>query len=157
MRRAFAVIALCALPVSIVTVGLAGTASAATKNPATNVSCAKLKANITGTTGKLSKCTDTANTGGGASFPVAALTSGSGTITWNTGHGTTVVNVTAAPNGGTLCAAGDTEYGVTGTTGASTGDAKKSIKKKSPLAALACVNGTTGAVTLAPGTDFTIT
>jgi hypothetical protein len=157
MRRIFAVVALCALPISILTVGFAGTASAATKPATTNVSCSKLKANITGTTGTLSKCTDTANTGGGGTFPVAALTSGSGTITWDSGHGTTAVTVSASPNGGTACAAGDSEYAVTGTTGASTGAAKKSIKKKSALNALACVNTTTGAISLVPHTDFTIT
>jgi hypothetical protein len=157
MRRAFAVMALCALPVSIVTVGLAGTASAATKATDSAISCSKLKANITGTTGTISKCSDTANTDGTGTFPVAALTSGSGKITWGAAHGTTAVSVTATSDPtGTDCAAGQDEYLVTGTTGKSTGDAKKSIAKDAAINATACVNGTTGAVTLAKGTDFTI-
>ena len=150
MRRILSVVALCALPVSVLTVGFATTASAAT-----NVSCSKLSGNISGTTGKLTKCSDTANTGGSATFPISSLTSGSGTITWH-GTGTTAVTVSATPNGGTACAAGDTEYAVTGTTGASTGAAKKSIKKKSTIGALVCLSST-GAFTLVPKTDFTIT
>jgi hypothetical protein len=159
MRRVLAVVALCALPISILSVGLAGTASAATPKVTANVSCKALKANISGGNGTITKCSDKANTGTKGTFPVAALTSGSGTITWN-GTGTTAVTVTATANPtGTACTAvaGTVEYDVTGTTGASTGAAKKSIPKKSKLAATACVNTTTGAVTLAPGTDFTIT
>lgn len=153
MRRAISIIALFALPVSIVTVGLAGTASAATPKTDSAISCSKLSGSISGN-GALAKCSDKANTGGKASFPASALVSGSGTITWN-GTGTTAVTVTGSPNGGSDCPTGDTEFAVTGTTGKSTGAAKKSIAKKAAINALVCLT-VSGSFTLVPGSDFTI-
>jgi len=154
MRRIFSIVAICALPASAIAVGFAGTASAAQK-ATPEVTCKKIAGNIGGTTGTVSKCSDKPNTGTKGTFPVAALTSGSGTITWN-GTGTTkVTGVTGSPNGGTDCAAGSTEFAVTGKTGASTGAAKNSIKKKQAINALVCVDGS-GNFTMAPGSAFTI-
>jgi hypothetical protein len=153
MRRAISIIALCALPISIVTVGLAGTASAAVPKTDSAISCSKLSGSISGN-GALAKCSDKANTGGKGTFPASALVSGSGTITWN-GIGTTAVTVSGTPNGGSACATGDVEFAVTGTTGKSTGASKKSIAKNAALNALVCVT-VTGTFTLVPGTDFTI-
>src|ERR1700722_16433201 len=136
MRRAFSVMALCALPISVVTVGFVGPASAST--PATtNIVCKALAGNIA-TTGTLSKCSDKANTGSKGTFSSSSLTTGSGTITWNGTGSTKVTGVTATANGGTACPAGDTEYAVTGKTGASKGAAAKSIAKGSKLNALVC-------------------
>jgi hypothetical protein len=154
MRRILSIVAICALPASAVAIGFSGTASAAQK-ATPEVTCKKLSWNIGGGNGTLTKCSDPANTGKKGTFPVSALTSGSGTITW-AGTGTTkVTGVTGTPNGGTLCAAGSTEYAVSGTTGASTGKAKDSIKKKEPIAALVCVDGS-GNFTMAPTSSFTI-
>jgi len=155
MRRVLTVVTLCAMPISVL--ALEGTASAAVKPAFSAIACSKLNANLSGKTGTISACTDPANTGTKGTFPVASLTSGSGIITWATSpKGTTAVTVSASPNGGTACPAGSTEYAVSGKTGASTGPAKKSIANGAKLHALACVNTTTGAITLVPGTKFTI-
>jgi hypothetical protein len=150
MRRALSVVALCALPISIVSVGFAGTASAASAAAAT-VTCKKLSGSVTGTA-NLTKCNDTTATGGKGSFPAADVGTGSGTITWGS-KGTTPISGTAT-SGGTACPAGDTEYVFSGTTGKSKG-AAKSIKKGLVVTADACLSAT-DTLSLAPGTDFTI-
>lgn len=162
MRRVLGVVALCALPISVLSVSLAGTASAA--SPATaGVICKKLHANfLTGGTGKIAKCSDTANTGGKGKFPVASLMSGSGTITWN-GTGTTtltgIVATSVTPDTCPVAADGtqESEFTVTGNVTGGTGKAKKSIKAGWTLASTVCVDlAGTGAVTLLPGTTLQI-
>jgi hypothetical protein len=150
------------LPLSVLSVSLAGSASAS--SPATGgVSCSKLAANfLTGTTGTLSKCTDTANTGGKGKFPIAALTSGSGTITWNKTGTTTLTGVTATQVTNDTCPVAadgtqETEFTVTGNVTGGTGAAKKSIKKGWTIAATVCVDlAGTGKVILLPGSTFQI-
>jgi hypothetical protein len=163
MRRVLGVVALCALPVSVLSLSLAGTASAA--SPATaGVVCNKISGNFeTGTTGKLSKCTDTANTGGSGTFPISALSSGSGNITWASGHGTTALtNVTPTSVTPDTCpndAAGnqESEFTVTADIAGGTGAAKKSIKKGWTLTSTVCVDlAGTGAFKVLPGTTVQI-
>ena len=162
MRRVLGVVALCALPISLLSVSLAGTASAA--SPATaSVVCKKISGNfLTGTTGKLSGCTDTANTGGSGTFPIAALGTGSGNITWN-GTGTTAltsvtptgVTPDTCPNdaGGTQ----ESEFLVTADISGGTGKAKKSIKKGWTLTSTVCVDlAGTGAFKVLKGTTVQI-
>lgn len=161
MRRALGLVALCALPLSVLSVSLAGTASAV--SPATGVSCKKLSGNfLTGTTGKVAKCTDTKNTGGKGKFPIGSLSSGSGTITWNGTGTTTLTGVTATAVTPDTCPLGstgtqDSEFTVFGNVTGGTGAAKKSIKAGWTLAATVCVDlAGSGAISLLPGTTLQI-
>jgi hypothetical protein len=134
MRRVVSVVALMSLPLAALTVGWSGVAGAAT-----GVACSKITGGIAGTTGTLSGCTDTANTGGKGTFPISALTGGSGSITWN-GTGTTALSgVTATAVTPNKCPSGDTEYKVSGNVSGGTGKALKSIKKGWTLSAYVCV------------------
>ncbi|HXQ62310.1 MAG TPA: hypothetical protein VN796_08245 [Acidimicrobiales bacterium] len=148
MRRILLAVAVLTIPASAVTLGLSGTAWAGG-----GTSCSTLTGNVTGTSGSLSGCTDTANTGGSGTFPISAFTSGSGTITWATG-GTTTVTVTATvpkkdekdPHGS--CAAGDTEFNVKGKVTGSTG-VGSSVKGK--IKGEVCLDAS-GNLSIEPGT-----
>jgi hypothetical protein len=134
MRKTIGVIALMVLPMSAATLSFVGVAGAAS-----GVTCTKISGSIAGTKGTLSGCTDPANTGGKGTFPIAALTGGSGSITWN-GTGTTALSgVTATTVTPNKCPKGDTEYKVNGNITGGTGKAAKSIKKGWTLQALVCV------------------
>jgi hypothetical protein len=152
MRRVIGVAALCLLPISVLTVGMSGVASAST-----GVSCKVLSGNFaTGTTGTISKCNDPANTGKSGTFPIAALGSGKGAITWATNHGkTSLVSVVPTQISPGTCPAGDSEYQVTGTVKKSTGLAAKSILKGWKVNAFACIDAT-GNLSLLAGTTLTI-
>jgi len=131
-----------------------GVAWTATASASSSVACSKLKANADKAKGTISGCTDTANTGGKGTFPVAALASGSGTITWNKTGTTKVDNGTFATVSPSACPTGDTEYSATGDVSGGTGKAKKSIKKGWTYEADVCLNSSTGAITLVKGTDM---
>jgi hypothetical protein len=154
MRRVFGVVALCVLPISLLTVGLSGVASAS--SPAvTGVTCKVLTANLTGTTGSVTKCNDPTNTGKKGTFLISTLTSGSGNLTWNGTGSTKLTGVTATPVTPGTCPTGDTEYTVTGTVAGGKGAAKKSIKKGWTLAATVCIDSNEN-VTLLAGTTLQI-
>jgi hypothetical protein len=144
-----------ALPISA-SAALAGTAAAASpKAKSSGVVCTSLKAKITGKNGTASGCSDTKNTGGSGKFPIAALTSGSGTITWNgTGTSTITDSFTAVSPG--TCPTGDSEYQVNGTITGGTGAAAKSIVTGWTLSTTVCVNGSNGKIALLAGTDVLI-
>jgi hypothetical protein len=142
MRRALSVVALMALPIAAVSVGWTGVAGASTRvaTATTGVACSKISGGIGGTTGKLSGCSDSANTGGSGTFPIAALTGGSGSITWHGTVGTTALSgVTATATTTNKCPTGDTEYEVSGKVSGGTGKSLKSIKKGWTLQAFVCV------------------
>ncbi len=160
MRRLLLAGIVLAFPIGALSVGVAGQASAA--SPSTVVTCSKIKANIfTGTTAKLTGCSDTKNTGGSGKAPIATLTTGAGTLTWN-GTGTTTLasgtfnsvtpDTCPTPTGGTQ----DAEYMITYDITGGTGKAAKSIKAGWTLSATVCINETTGAVALLHGTDVEI-
>jgi len=156
MRRLLLAGAVLAFPLAGLTVGLAGPASASVRNPSTGVSCTKVKGTITGANAKLKGCSDTKNTGGSGKAPIAALATGSGTITWN-GTGTTTLGSgtfnTISPD---ACPTGSTEYEAMLTVSGGTGAAKKSILVGWTVQAFVCVNNSTGAISLLSGTDFNI-
>jgi len=158
MRRLLLAGVILAFPIGALSVGLAGQASAASiRNPSAGVMCTKIKANIlTGTNAKLKGCSDVKNTGGSGKAPIGTLTSGAGTITWH-GTGTTTVNngtfTSVSPD---ACPTGDAEYEITFDVTGGTGAAAKSILAGWTMQAFVCVNTTTGAVTLLPGTDLNI-
>ena len=137
------------IPLSVATVGFAGTAGAATSS----VTCKGLSGSIT-TTVKISKCTPSAGPGyKTASAPASSLASG-GKLKWSSSKATTTVGdasvTTVSPN---ACGAGGTEYSFTGkVTGAST-KGTGIPKKGDSVKALACVSAT-GAITLLPGTTM---
>jgi len=156
MRRAIGVVALMVLPVSVATVGFASMAAAAS-----GVSCSKLVVSLTTGNGKLSGCTDPANTGKTGTFPIATLVSGvgsTGTITWNK-TGTTNITVTTfgtvTPN---ACPTGYTEYEAMATITGGTGEAAKSIKKKWTFQAFVCVDASSAPISieLLPGSKVEI-
>ena len=135
---------------------------------APSVVCSKLTSTTTisgpnGTTAStLSTCAPAALSAGGTSkvtVPVSKLT---GNVTskmiWNGGKGTTSVTehyATTKSKG--KCPAGTLYHAVvTGTTGASTGAAAKTIKKGEPISASVCAKSVGGKYvsTLEPGTKF---
>jgi len=134
MRRVVSVVALMSLPLAAMTVGWSGVAGAAT-----GVTCTKIAGGIAGTTGTLSGCSDTANTGGKGTFPIAALTGGSGSITWNKTGTTALSGVTATATTINKCPSGSTEYEVSGNVSGGTGKALKSIKVGWTLQAFVCL------------------
>jgi hypothetical protein len=155
MRRAIGVVALMVLPMAAATLGFASMASAATAS----VTCSKLKVNLTSDIATLSGCTDPANTGKSGTLPVGALAGGAGstgTITWNK-TGTTNITETAfntiSPD---KCPSGYTEYEAVAKITGGTGKAEKSIKKGWTFQAYVCVNLTTSAVELLPGSKVDI-
>ena len=132
---------------------LAGAASltfVGSASPVTQIVCKKLTGNIA-TTVTLSGCTSAAT--GGSSQPIQATSLASGgTINWVNGKSTTVtLSVSQTEHDGTetqVCPAGTSEYEAKGkVTADTTGFAPVGGVAK----AEACVNGTTGAITLEPG------
>ncbi len=116
--------------------------------------CTKFTATASGSA-TLGSCTPTANTGG-AGKEVAKVkgTGGTGTITWATGHGTTLTKFTytiVTPN---KCPKGDTEIKEVSTVTGGTGKAVNVIKKGQVATLLVCLKGQT--VTLLPGQKYQI-
>jgi len=144
--RLLAVVAL-AVPISVGTLAFAGPAFAAG-----TATCSKLSGSVSSNKATFSKCTDTANTGGSGSVSVTTLGSGSGPITWASGHGTTTISITFTQSG-TSCP-GATEYKIAGTVKSDTGKAK-SIKVGGKVSADVCLSGA-GSFSLVTGTKFSV-
>ena len=153
MRRWILAAAMLTFPIGG-TLVLSGTASAA--SPATGVSCSKLGGSVSSTgavKGKLSGCTDPANTGGSGTFK-SQMGSTTGTVKWNGTGTTTATGITDTTVSPSTCPSSDTEVEVTGTISGGTGAAAKSIKKGWTFQAFICANPVTGAISLAPGTKW---
>jgi hypothetical protein len=136
------------MPISGVSVALAGSAAAATPG----VACSRLAGSTSTTNVTISRCSDRKNTGGKGTIPTSSLESGSGTITWN-GTGTTKVTaVTVAAVSPNACPTGSTELEVQGTIAGGKGQAAKSIKKGWSVQAFVCLKASNGALSLTPGT-----
>jgi hypothetical protein len=119
-------------------------------SPVTQIVCKKLTGNIA-TTVTLSACTLAATGGSSQPIPATSLASG-GTITWQNSKTTTVtLKLSTTEHDGTetlTCPAGTTEYEAHGkVTADTTGFAPVGGVAK----AEACANGTTGAISLEPG------
>ena len=122
MRRVLMASVLMVVSFSALSLSLASTASAA--SAVGSVTCLKFKGSFTGTTGKIGKCTDHANTGAKGTFTISTLETTSGTITWNGTGTTTLDDVTVTPDDGTsTCASGDIELSVSGDVDGGTGNA----------------------------------
>lgn len=156
MRRLLLAGVVLAFPISVLSVSLAGPASASVRNPSTGVTCTKVKGTITGTNAKLKGCNDLKNTGGSGKAPIAALATGAGTITWNGTGTTTLANGSFMQTTTNSCAPAGTEYEATLDVTGGTGAAAKSILVGWTVQAFICVNNTTGKISLLPGTDFEI-
>jgi hypothetical protein len=145
--------------------------------------CKKLTANLNKATATLAACRSDRDAQdpsvvekGSGTFPISAITTGSGTITWKPPYegGTTAVpahtdimNIVATAVGGpgqpadegdvTPCPAGQQELEITGVVGPTdTTDTPPETDVGGPVTAEVCVNPATGAVILEPGTAFTI-
>lgn len=161
MRKLLLAGVLLALPISALGMSFAGPASASVNAKQPGVTCTKIKANIAGTKAKLKDCSDLQNTGGKGKTTIAALATGTGTITWNGTGTTTLDNGTFTQEMTSTCpidpATGqpETEYDVTLDVSGGTGKALKSIPAGWTMEAMVCVDST-GNVTLLPGTDVNI-
>jgi hypothetical protein len=143
------------IPASLGVAAFPGAASAAT--PAGSATCAGISLKISG--GKalltLTKCGDTANTGGSGSINAADLVpKGAQKIvfTWAS-KGTTTATMTVKQSG-TKCAKGSTEYMATGKVDSDTGKAS-SIKVGNAVSADIC-STKTHAISFVKGTVFTV-
>jgi hypothetical protein len=156
MHRLVPVRLVCALALvvtgSVATVAFTSPASAAVPK----TTCSVVSISIKGT-GTLSKCTDTANTGGSGKLVVNTKKSPyPATITWNkTGTTTASLQYAGLAKGAkNVCPAGTSEIVVTGTVTGGTGAAVKSIPKGSKVTANLCFKGTS--LSLAPKNVLTI-
>lgn len=141
------------VPIAALTIGVAAPAFAGTAKP---VTCTAIKGKITGKNATVSGCTPLAGTGGTGKAPISALSSGSGTITWNATGTTTVDNGSLSSVTGGSCPAGTSEYSDTLDVTGGTGKAEKKILSGWVMNASVCINSLTGKITIAPGTDVTI-
>jgi hypothetical protein len=148
-----------AVPASLGVVALPGVASAAV--PAGSAECTGIALSVTKTTANvtLSKCGDTANTGGKGTIQAAALAKkGPQTvkITWaNKGTTTTTMTVVENTKPGTKCVKGDDLYTATGSVKSDTG-AAKSLKVGNKVSASICINPKTYALNYVKGTGFVV-
>ncbi len=140
------------------------TQAQAASTATTGVSCSGLSGKVVLSTDsatiKLTKCNDTANTGGSGTTK-GSETSTTASITWK-GKGTTtedkVTNTSVSPDtcptptGGTQ----DIEELSTATVTGGTGAAKKSIKKGWTVQAYVCFDSGNSSISLLPGTDYKI-
>lgn len=148
LTRVLLVPAALLIPASIATVALTSSASAASPAAAAKaVKCTSLTGTIEAT-GTLSGCTDSANTGGGGTFPTTGASPA--TIKWNSGGKTTATFSYAGGSG--ACPAGQTQEDVTGNVTKDSGVAKS--VKIGPISGTVCLSGAT--LSLAPGTKFVI-
>jgi hypothetical protein len=154
MRRLLLAVVVLAFPISALTVGLAGPASAAGVKPsASGVVCSAFRGDADTGISKLRKCSDTKNTGGKGKFPLSTY-SGSGTITWNGTGTTTLGSVTLMPTTTNACPTGIDEEEMNATVTGGTGAAAKSIKTNWSLQAFFC--NAKGNLTLVAGTAVEI-
>jgi hypothetical protein len=100
----------------------------------------------------LSKCNDTANTGGSGKA-VADIAKKTAVITWNK-TGTTTEKYTEVTVKPSKCATGETEIKEVSTTTGGTGKALASIPKGQVATAYVCLGA--GKVTLLPGTTYKV-
>jgi hypothetical protein len=138
-----------AVPASLVAWSAAGPASAAVIPSCTALAGVGLNSTVSG-------CTPAANTGGkGTAKSVAAAKgqSGTTTITWAAGHGTSKLSFTYAIPKVNKCPKGSTEIIETGKILSSTGLAAKVILKGQKTSASACEGKT---VSLLKGTKFVL-
>ena len=172
-------LALSGMVAAVLLGGPAGAVAAASRSDG----CKKLTANLNMPTATLSACTsdrDAQDPGvvekGSGTFPISAITSGHGTITWKAPYEggtaavpahTDVMNVVATAVGGpgqpadeaetTPCPAGQQELKITGVVGPTdTTDTPPETDVGGMVTAEVCVNPATGAVILEPGTAFKI-
>jgi hypothetical protein len=138
-----------------ITTGVASAASAAaTCKTLTTTGKAQ-----TSSTGKLTGCTPSSVTGGGAKVTTKqsiATGKGSATITWNGGKGTTTSTFTFKlnPKGSSIkCASGDVLVQESSTT---TGGTNKKIPKGQKTSLFLCANTATEATSLAPGQKYSV-
>lgn len=124
-----------------------GLASAA----GSSVKCSALTGTITGNV-TVSSCTPANKKYTSASAPTTALAGGGGTVTWTPSNKTTTITVTFK-QAGTACPAGTSEYEAKGkVTGSTASYTKTGDKVKVDV----CVDTTTGAITLAPGSKVAL-
>jgi hypothetical protein len=117
MRRIVMFTAAMAISTSIVTVGLAGSASAATRT-----TCSTFTGNFVFAVASLTGCTDPANTGGSGTPNLDLVPPGTEAgvmIAWLSGGTTTVTMTFVQTTKG--CPAGDTDYALSGKVTGSTG------------------------------------
>jgi hypothetical protein len=137
-----------AVPVgATVLAGAPGAAFAA----GSGVKCSALTGTITGNV-TVSSCTPANKKYASASAATSTLASGGGTVTWTPSGKTTVIAVTFK-QAGTACPAGTSEYEAKGSV---TGGTAKYTKTGDKVKVDVCVNTTTGAITLAPGTKVAL-
>jgi len=122
-------------------------------------SCGKITTKKVGTKIQInvSLCKPTTATGGSGTGSTSAGTgalkgSTINTITWATKHGTSKMAIKYAPTTLGKCPKTTTRLAITGKVVSSTGPASKVIKPNQPVTAKVCVNKTTAATTLEPGT-----
>jgi hypothetical protein len=134
----------------LVTASLGIAVASGPASAATGAQCAGFKGTVKGV-GTLTKCTNPAATGGKGNA-VMNLAKSTGKITWNK-TGTTAWKFTyKAPKAAKGCAAGTSQFDISGTVTGGTGAAVKSLPKGHKISASLCV-GKTG-ITLKPGTVF---
>ncbi len=142
------------VPASLGVVAFPGAASATTA-PSATCSGISLKVSKSSALLDLTKCTDTANTGGSGTIVATALVPKSAqkvVFTW-ANKGTTTTTMTVKESG-TSCAKGSKEYVATGTVKSDTGKAT-SIKVGGAVKAEICVTASY-ATSFVKGTDFSI-
>jgi hypothetical protein len=152
-------IALLPAVVALTSVGLlavpsANAVTAAKKAP--KITCNKWTGSLEGGTGTLSGCSDKANTGGSGTFPPSSVEEASGTITWNETGTTDLDDFIGNGVSPSACKHSNPEDQVTGDVSGGTGAAATSIPDGDTLTVYLCINPSTGEVTLAPKTKFTI-
>ena len=142
------------VPASLGVMALPGSASATT--PAGSTTCSGISLKVSGSKATLSltKCGDTANTGGAGTINASTLI-GKGAqkvvITWSN-KGTTTTSLTVT-KGGAGCSAGWTKYSALGTVKSDTGKAT-SLKVGNKVSTYLCAKGTT--ITFMKGSVFTV-
>jgi hypothetical protein len=144
---------------SLLAVPLAMPVSASVAQPA---SCAAIKTVKSGKSINInvSKCLPVAATGGSGTGKTSSGTGAlKGTtinkITWAKGKGTTTTSIKYGPaKGNGKCKVGTTRLAITGKVVKSTGTAANTIKANQKVTASVCVNATTAATTIEPGTKF---
>jgi hypothetical protein len=146
-RLSISAAAALALPIGGAIAFSAGPAGASAKS---TITCTKVSGNIA-TSVKLKGCNGNTGTKSKA-IPIASF-AGGGTVTWKSGKTTTFAAPTTGT--GTKCPASSTNTDETfsGTVSADTTGSAKPIPGK--YKGEVCINGTTGAITIAPGTTVT--
>ncbi len=154
MRRlltiAAAVTAL-SIPVTVASVGLAGTAGAT----GSGIACASLKGTISGTV-TIGKCTPTGGKGYKTATGTAAALASGGTITWSkSGATTTIGDSSASGVTPSACPKKDSEFSFSGTVTAASTTGAGIPAVGDTVHVLACVSPT-GTVKLVKGTSISL-